>query len=227
MGTVKPYSTKTKGRMYEVWYTKPDGTRGHDRGFKLKREAEAHLATVEVSKLRGSYVDPADSKIRIRELGPDWLQRHKTKVTASSHHSVESTWRVHVLPKWGDHAVGAVTRRDLALWLTQLGETRSHTTVARARDLLSGIFDDAIEEGRIIKNPARGIAVKKKPLPEEIFLSHRQVEELARVSRYPSLVRFLAYTGLRWGGGDGLARAQRRPREAAAHDPGGGRGSER
>lgn len=199
MGTVKAYSTKTKGRMYEVWYTKPDGTRGHDRGFRLKRDAEAHLATVEVSKLRGSYVDPADSKIRIRELGPDWLQRHKTKVTASSHHSVESTWRVHVLPKWGDYAVGAVTRRDLALWLTQLGETRSHTTVARARDLLGGIFDDAIEEGRIIKNPARGIAIKKKPLPEETFLTHRQVEELARASRYPSLVRFLAYTGLRWG----------------------------
>ncbi|MDF2506509.1 MAG: hypothetical protein K0Q52_368 [Microbacterium sp.] len=199
MGTVKAYSTKTKGRMYEVWYTKPDGTRGHDRGFKLKRDAEAHLATVEVSKLRGSYVDPADSKIRISELGPDWLARHKAKVTPSSHHSVESTWRVHVLPRWGEHPVGAITRRDLALWLTELGETRSHTTVARARDLLGGIFDDAIEDGRIVKNPARGIAVKRKPLPEETFLTHVQVEALARASRYPTLVRFLAYTGLRWG----------------------------
>lgn len=199
MGTVKAYSTKTKGRMYEVWYTKPDGTRGHDRGFKLKRDAEAHLATVEVAKLRGSYVDPADSKIRISELGPDWLARHKTKVTASSHHSVESTWRVHVLPRWGNYSVGAVTRRDLALWLTELGEQRSHTTVARARDLLGGIFDDAIEDGRIVKNPARGIAIKRKPLPEETYLTHRQVESLARASRYPTLVRFLAYTGLRWG----------------------------
>lgn len=199
MGTVKAYSTKTKGRMYEVWYTKPDGTRGHDRGFKLKRDAEAHLATVEVSKLRGSYVDPADSKIRISELGPAWLERHKSKVTASSHHSVESTWRVHVLPKWGHYSVGAITRRDLSMWLTKLGESRSHTTVARARDLLGGIFDEAIEDGRIVKNPARGIAIKKKPLPEETFLTHRQVKELARASRYPTLVRFLAYTGLRWG----------------------------
>lgn len=199
MGTVKAYSTKTKGRMYEVWYTKPDGTRGHDRGFKLKRDAEAHLATVEVAKLRGSYVDPADSKIRIAELGPDWLARHKTKVTASSHHSVESTWRVHVLPQWGSYAVGAITRRDLAAWLTTLGESRSHTTVARARDPLGGILDDAIEDGRIVKNPARGITIKKKPLPEEAFLTHRQVEDLAQASRYPTLVRFLAYTGLRWG----------------------------
>ena len=199
MGTVKAYSTKTKGRMYEVWYTKPDGTRGHDRGFKLKRDAEAHLATVEVAKLRGSYVDPADSKIRISELGPAWLERHKTKVTASTYHSLESTFRVWVLPHWGHYSVGAVTRRDLAAWLTQLGETRSHTTVARARDLLGGIFDDAIEDGRIVKNAARGIAIKRKPLPEETFLTHAQVEALARASRYPTLVRFLAYTGLRWG----------------------------
>lgn len=199
MGTVKAYSTKTKGRMYEVWYTKPDGTRGHDRGFKLKRDAEAHLATVEVAKLRGSYVDPADSKIRISELGPAWLERHKTKVTASTHHSVESTWRVHVLPQWGQYAVGAVARRDLAAWLTTLGESRSHTTVARARDRLGGIFDDAVEDGRIVKNPARGIIIKRKPLPEETFLTHHQVEMLARASRYPTLVRFLAYTGLRWG----------------------------
>jgi integrase len=199
MGTVKAYSTKTKGRMYEVWYTKPDGTRGHDRSFKLKRDAEAHLATVEVAKLRGSYVDPADSKIRIAELGPAWLERHKTKVTASTHHSVESTWRVHVLPQWGRHAVGAITRRDLGAWLTMLGEARSHTTVARARDIMAGIFDDAIEDGRIVKNPARGITIKRKPLPEETYLTHRQVETLSRASRHPTLVRFLAYTGLRWG----------------------------
>lgn len=199
MGTVKAYATKTKGRMYEVWYTKPDGTRGHDRGFKLKRDAEAHLATVEVAKLKGAYVDPADAKIRIAALGPDWLARHQAKVTPSSHHSLQSAWRVHVLPRWGEYAVGAVTRRDLASWLTQLGETKSHTTVARARDLLAGILDDAIEDGRIVKNPARGIPIKRKPLPEETFLTPRQVEDLARASRYPSLVRFLAYTGLRWG----------------------------
>ena len=71
--------------------------------------------------------------------------------------------------------------------------------MARARDLLAGLVDDAIEDGRIVKNPARGIAIKRKPLPEETFLTHRQVEALAQASRYPTLVRFLAYTGLRWG----------------------------
>lgn len=199
MGTVKAYSTKTKGRMYEVWYTKPDGTRGHDRGFKLKRDAEAHLATVEVSKLNQSYVDPANAKVTIAELGDEWLERHHSTVTASTHHSVGSAWRVHVKPRWGHYAVGAVTKRDVAKWLAYLGESRSHTTVARVRDLLAGILDDAIEDGRVVKNAARGIKIKRKPLPDEVFLSHAQVEALANESRHPGLIRFLAYSGLRWG----------------------------
>lgn len=199
MGTVKPYSTKTKGRLYEVWYTKPDGTRGHDRGFKLKRDAEAHLATVEVSKLRGAYVDRADARATIAQLGAEWVGRHKAKLTESSFHSVESAWRVHVLPKWGDYAVGAISKRDVQIWLTELGERRSHTTVARARDLLAGIFDDAIEDNRVTKNPSRGITIKKKPIPDEVFLTHTQVEALAATSRHSTIVRFLAYTGLRWG----------------------------
>lgn len=199
MGTVKPYSTKTKGRLYEVWYTKPDGTRGHDRGFKLKRDAEAHLATLEVSKLKGAYIDRADARATVAQLGEQWMERHRSKITASSYHSVESAWRIHVLPEWGGYAVGAVTKRQVEAWLTQLGERRSHTTVARARDLLAGIFDDAIEDNRVAKNPARGIVIKRKPIPDEVFLTHVQVEALAAASRYPGLVRFLAYTGLRWG----------------------------
>lgn len=199
VGTIKAYATKNKGRLYEVWYRKPDGTRGHDRGFKLKRDAEAHLASVEVAKLRGGYIDRADAKVTVAEVGAEWLVRHKAKVTVSSHHSVDSAWRVHVFPRWGHYAVGAVTRREVEAWLTDLGRTRSHTTVARARDLLAGIFDDAIEDNRVLKNPARGLTIKRKPIPDEVFLDHAQVEELALASRYPDLIRFLAYTGLRWG----------------------------
>jgi len=199
MGTVKAYQTKTRGRLYEVWYTKPDGTRGHDRGFKLKRDAEAHLATVEVSKLKGAYVNRSDAKATVSELGIQWLEQHKPKITPSSYHSVESGWRVHVEPKWGSYAVGAITKRDVQAWLNELGERRSHTTVARLRDLLAGILDHAVEDNRITKNPARGLAIKKKPIPDEVFLTHAQVESLAQESKHPDLVLFLAYTGLRWG----------------------------
>ncbi len=106
---------------------------------------------------------------------------------------------MHVEPKWGGYAVGRVTKRDVQTWLNELGHSLSHTSVARARDLLAGILDEAVEENRVVKNPARGLTVKKKPIPDEVFLTHRQVEALASEARYGELVRLLAYTGLRWG----------------------------
>jgi integrase len=213
MGTVKPYQTKTKGKLWEVWYAKPNSTkRGHVRGFQRKMDAEAYLATVEVSKHKGSYIDRADARATIDQLGPEWLERHKPRVTASSFHSIESSWRVHVQPKWGSYPVGRIVKRDVEAWLAGLTITKgknddgsprtlpaSHTVVARARDTLAAILDDAIEDNRINANPARTVSIKKKPIPDEVFLTHRQVEDFALVSKYPDLVRFLAYTGLRWG----------------------------
>ncbi|PZF26901.1 hypothetical protein DEJ05_08325 [Curtobacterium sp. MCLR17_045] len=66
--------------------------------------------------------------------------------------------------------------------------------MARARDLLAGIFDEAVEEHRVVKNPARGLTVRKKPIPDEVFLTHRQIEAPASEARYGDLVRLLAYT---------------------------------
>ena len=135
----------------------------------------------------------------LHDLARQWLEQHKPKITPSSYHSVESAWRIHVQPKWGSYAVGAITKRDVQAWLNELGEKRSHTTFARVRDLLAGILNHAVEDNRITKNPARALTIKKKPIPDEVFLSHTQVEDLALTSRHPDLVRFLAYTGLRWG----------------------------
>lgn len=185
--------------MYEVWYMGPDGSRGHDRGFRTKRDAETYLATVEVAKLKGAYVSRAAGKATVASLAEPWLERRKRMVTAATCHSVESAWRIHVGPRWGEHAVNSITKRDVEEWLHELGEKRSRTTIARARDLLAGILDDAIEDNGILANSARGLRIKKKPIPDEVFLTHAQVERLALSSRYPDLVRFLAYTGVRWG----------------------------
>lgn len=199
MGTVKSYETLTKGKLYEVWYRKPNGSRGHDRGFRTRKLAETYLTEVEGSKLRGAFIDRADAKATIDELGPDWLERHRAEVTPSTFRAIESAWRTHVQPKWGGYAVGAIRRRDLQVWLNELSQRLGHTSLSRIRDLIAGILDDAIEDNRVLKNAARGITIKRKPLPDEVFLSHKQVESLAAASMYPTLVRFLAYTGLRWG----------------------------
>jgi hypothetical protein len=57
MASVQPYET-SKGRRYRVRYRTPERRQTDKRGFRTKREAEDFPATVEVSKLRGEFIDP-------------------------------------------------------------------------------------------------------------------------------------------------------------------------
>lgn len=203
MGSIHPYENKS-GRWYRVLYKKPNNTQGQKRGFKLKREAQAYLDAVEVSKRHGQYVAPSDGRVTIETLGTDWLAAHKQSVKPSTFHSDESAWRNHINPVWGAYPVSSLRRTEIKAWVAKLSESRSPTTVSRCLGVLSGILHDAAEDKRIAANPAQGVKVARKTRAPRAYLSHQQVEALAAESKYPDFVRFLAYTGLRWGEATGL-----------------------
>src|SRR5277367_2629954 len=66
--------------------------------------------------------------------------------------------------------------------------------------LLRQLLGAAVEDNRIAHNPCIGIRLPKRRHPDRGYLSHAQVIALAStVERQGEVVRFLAYTGLRWG----------------------------
>ncbi|MFE7194976.1 tyrosine-type recombinase/integrase [Microbacterium oxydans] len=206
---------RVKGVAYRVSYRRPDGTKTSKGGFRLKRDAEAYAATVEVSKLQGTYIATSDAQATVGTLGREWLEAHRAAVKPSTHHSDESAWRIHVEPKWGARRVGSIRHTEVTAWVGELSKTKSATTVKRAHGVLAAILDGAVRDRRITANPARDVKTPRKTAKPRAYLTHRQVERLARASRYPDLIRFLAYTGLRWGEATGLRvkhldRARRR-----------------
>ena len=195
---------RVKSTAWRVNYRRPDGKKTSKAGFKRKRDAEAFAATVEVSKLQGGYVAPSDAQATIGTLGADWLTAHKTVVKPSTYHSDESAWRIHVEPKWGARRVGSIKHTEVAAWIAHVAAGRSATTAKRVHGVLAAILDGAVRDRRIQSNPAREVKTPKKIKKSKPYLTHTQVERLADASRYPDLVRFLAYTGLRWGEASGL-----------------------
>ncbi len=107
MGTVTPYATNA-GRRWRVRYRTPEHRQTDKRGFKTKRDAELYLASVEVSKAAGSFVDPQASRITVGELAPGWLANKRQAMKPSSFHSIETSWRVYVEPRWATAAVGSI-----------------------------------------------------------------------------------------------------------------------
>lgn len=193
-----PYETQ-KGRRWEARYRKPDGKTARKAGFLRKRDADDYLTTVEASKLAGEYVAPSDAKITVSQLGPSWLAAHKTNVKPSTYRVSETSWRVHVEPKWGNRAIGSIRHSEVKGWVAALATEKSPTIVWRAHGVLAAILDDAVRDRRINKNPARDVKLPRKVKKANTYLTHAQVETLAATAKHPDLVRFLAYTGLRWG----------------------------
>ncbi|WP_284753183.1 tyrosine-type recombinase/integrase [Arthrobacter sp. efr-133-R2A-120] len=212
MATIEPYETRA-GRRYQVRYRKPGRVQTKKRGFRTKRDAELFLASVEVSKARGEFIDAAAAKALIGPLGEAWLSR-QTHLKPSSFRPVESAWRNHVLPVWGGTAVSDIRKTDVQQWVSGLTtgdqsaepprKPKGATLVIRAYGVLASILDDAVSDRRTLSNPARGVTLPRKVKKPHVYLSHEQVHALAAASKYPTLVLVLAYCGLRWGEATGL-----------------------
>lgn len=186
MGSIHAYAVKSGKQVMK-------------RGFARKLDAEKWLRGVEVSKDRGEYVDPADAKATIAALGKTWLDGRKTVMKPSSYRSVESAWRVHVEPRWGAREVGGIRHSEVQTWVSGLAKSKSATSVLRAYGVLAALLDAAVRDRRVARNVARDVTLPRKTGKTKVYLTHEQVDRLATESSYPQLVRFLAYTGLRWG----------------------------
>lgn len=65
--------------------------------------------------------------------------------------------------------------------------------------MLSGVLDDAVRDGKIRTNPARGVKLPRKTSAQSPYLTHAEVQAVAEASGHELLVYTLAYCGLRWG----------------------------
>lgn len=212
MASITKYKTRSGAQRWRVQYRTPDNKLTGSRGFKTKREAENYAATVTVSKSRGEYIDPADARVTVGDLGPAWLAR-RTHLKPSSRRVEEVAWRVHVAPKWSAVKLADLRHSAIQSWVSEMGRAvtaadgkvlkraSGPVTIARAFGVLAGILDDAVRDRRLLTNPARGVKLPRKIKREHSYLTDEQVMALA-VEAGPDkglVVLVLAYCGLRWG----------------------------
>ncbi|MBY6061601.1 site-specific integrase [Microbacterium esteraromaticum] len=204
MGSVHAYTTKAGKKLYRISYRRPDHSQTTERGFTRKVDAELRLAEVELGKAKGDYVNPADAREDLASIAAGWLRAREQSMKPSSYRMVRSAWSTHVEPVWGARKVGSVQHSEVQDWVSQLASQRSATTVLRAYGVLASLLDVALKDRRVSRNVARGVALPRKVAKSKPYLTHAQVQRLAEESAHPTLVLFLAYTGLRWGEATGL-----------------------
>jgi len=214
MGTISAYETAA-GKRYRVRYRRPDHSQTDKRGFKTKRSAQLFLASTEVSKSRGEYIEDSAGRATIGALGRSWLAA-QTHLKPSAYEPIEIAWRLYVAPRWGTTEIGRIQHSDVQTWVSQLGAgtaitlhpspgARSATHVIRAYGVLAAILDVGVKDRRILVNSARGVTLPRKKKKPHTYLSHEQVDLLTTsATTHGTVILTLAYTGLRWGEVTGL-----------------------
>lgn len=127
-----------------------------------------------------------------------------------------------VLPKWENERLRDINHERLQAWVTWLSTDPAARQVKRAKDakrakdldriglsparvihayqVVRQVLAYALRAKYLAANPADNIELPRKPQSKDLALSHDQVRRLADESaEMGTMVRFLAYTGLRFG----------------------------
>jgi integrase len=187
------------GRVsYSVRYRDPAG---HSRRkvFTRKADATRWLAENEAARNRGAWVDPAAGRERLGEWAERWYA-----TTAALRPTTRRDYRVlldnQVLPAFAAARLADLDALAVREWLAGLvGGGLSAKRARKAHQVLAQVLDAAADGGKLARNVAVGVKLPKVQRREMHFLDAVQVEQLADAidPRYPTLVRFAAYTGLR------------------------------
>jgi integrase len=213
----KAAKRKPPNRYLVMYYDKT----GKQRSESVPTRARADLRVAELSSalLTGTYTDPVVAKVKFAEVAEKWLES-RTRIKPSTWWKYRGLLDNHVLPEWGNVALNAIEREDVALWVARLlkpteedGSNLSPSTARLAFRVLSMVLEWCVPR-RLAVNPARGVELPVVPEAEHVYLTYEQVEALAAAAgelrtKYKrptaaaavnrALILFLAYTGVRWG----------------------------
>ncbi|MDR1441403.1 MAG: site-specific integrase [Bifidobacteriaceae bacterium] len=180
-------------------YTDPAG-KERSKSFRRKVDANRYRQSVESAIATGSYVDPNRGKLATDVWAQTWLDG-KTNLTPKSRQRYQEALDKHVKTRWKGVPLDRVTHADVQKWLAELGQGRAAGTVRKHANIMRQIMGLAVKDGRLVRNPAEGLDLPKPSKTRKRYLTHRQVQDLADAvgDQWSLIVRFLAYTGLRWG----------------------------
>jgi integrase len=167
--------------------------------FERKADAERFLTRVQSQVLDGSYIDPRQGHVLLRDYAAAWqaAQLHRPTTVLQ----VDAQLRNHVLPAFGDRPLASLRPTEIQAWVRNLSETLAPATVEVVYRLLSAILKDAVADHLIVRNPAQGVRLPRRPKAPIVPPTVDQVEAVtaALPDRYQGVVVLAAGTGMRQG----------------------------
>jgi integrase len=186
---------------YQARYPGPDGIdRSAPDTFATKTEADVWLTMKEAEIRQGDWTDPEAGDVLVPDYAATWIDerpglRPKTVLI------YRGLLRAHITPHFANVTVAEVTLARVRRWRKKLLDSGvSEVTAAKAYRLLRAVFNTALDDGLIRRNPCRIKGADKEHSPERPVLTVAQVYALADAVglRYRALILLVTFASLRW-----------------------------
>lgn len=196
LASITKYKTKN-GTFYKVDYVKPDGKNTTKRGFKRKPEAQDWADRNAVAISDGDWIDPTKGTAKIREIAEDWKGMNAPLKPSSADMNL-TIYNGTIEPVWGGWKVKDITHRAVQRWVSGMGYSPSW--VRNCHSVLCQILDVAVKDKMAKANVARGVRLPRKVQTVHVYLTMKQLSDLAdECVRHGEIVLLLGTTGMRWG----------------------------
>lgn len=196
---------RQRGGKWEARWYDPDGNRRSrrftDKAMAQEFATQQQLDARRAREGRGTYLDPAKKAPLFREVALAWLQTSpgrapRTRMGYASH--------VHhrLIPAFGSTRIDKITPTEIKRFIAQQErEGRSLATIKSYLRTLSPIFEMAIDDEHLVRNPVKRVKFKAPVSKRATIINPSQVKLLASVANpvHVTLILFAAYTGLRAG----------------------------
>jgi len=191
--------TRRPNGQWRPRYRDPAG-REHARHFDRKVDAIRWLDSVTAAIETGTYVDPKAGNCALGEYAETWLSR-QVQLKPSTRSRYTAIVRRHIVPAFGSVPLAKLERSAVAAWVLDLVDAGlAAPTVRHAHRILHMILNTAVDDGRLVRNPASRVKLPRDRRREKRFLSHAEVAALADAAGPDRLIILvLAYCGLRFG----------------------------
>jgi len=155
---------------------------GREGLVKAIRAAEVISDRIESTDFVQVDGQPEKSELTFSDYSQEWLELNAKRWDERTHERYEEIIRLHIKPYAGfDKPISRVGRNDIKDFLRSLYKKRSPATVEVVHAVISGIFNEAIDDNKLGANPAAGLL--KKILPPKQQRNVKDADPFTREER--------------------------------------------
>jgi integrase len=186
---------------WQARYPGPDGTlRPAPHTFDRKADASTWLADKRMEINRDEWGDPDAGKVTFGTYAATWIkERDLVETTAERYDGI---LRNHIKPHLGERALSEIKEPVVRQWRKTLQDAGvGAATIAKTYRLVHAIFNTAVDDQLLRRNPCRIKGARQDKADERPTLTIEQVFAVADAiqPRYRLLVLLGALTSLRFG----------------------------